>query len=185
MQPLSSTQVPERHEKSVEEIRLAAGQRGSVLAGAAPPSCRCCSASMPDGVTLATADPLVLPADSPHRLRPSSSRRNRPARHPPDRPSLPGHGRGIHHLRALEELGFGRARHQAGHRYLHCPSARCASANDEAVHEGLGAVIDRLECARHEAGDGPRQQDSSTVARAHCRGRPSGSDRPCPRCWCR
>ena len=73
---------------------------------------------------------------------------------------------GVQHVGALEELGLGRARHQAGHGDAGVLQL-VAQREGEGVDERLGAVVDRLEGARHEAGDRAGDQDAALAARAH------------------
>ena len=63
---------------------------------------------------------------------------------------------GIHHVGPIEKFGFSRARHQRGDRDAFLILQLVAERVGEAVDEGFGAVVDRLETAWDEAGDRPR-----------------------------
>ena len=73
---------------------------------------------------------------------------------------------GIQHVGALEEFGLGRARHQAGHRDAGVLEL-FPQREGEGVEERLGAVVDGLIGARHEAGDRAGDQDAAIALCAH------------------
>ena len=132
--------------------------------GAAMP--RCISASTPAGVTLAMADcslffqPLTT-SPSPRIMA------SKPVLATSAGSSFFGRADlGVHHVGALEEFGLGGARHQAGHGDAGVLQLG-AQREGEGVEERLGAVVDRLEGAGHEAGDRAGDQDPAAAAGPH------------------
>src|SRR6201996_8145495 len=73
---------------------------------------------------------------------------------------------GVHHPGALEELRVDGPGHQAGDRDAGVLQL-VAQGEGEAVHERLGAVVDRLEGPRHQAGDRSGEEDAAAVPLAH------------------
>ena len=108
---------------------------------------RCCSASIAAGVTwaVATCGLFFQPETtwpSPAIIASQPSLATSAGSSFSSRADL-----GVHHVGALEEFGLGRARHQAGDRDA-AVLELVAQRVGEAVDEGLGAVVDRLEACR-------------------------------------
>uniref|UniRef100_A0A0N4ZXW1 Transposase n=1 Tax=Parastrongyloides trichosuri TaxID=131310 RepID=A0A0N4ZXW1_PARTI len=72
----------------------------------------------------------------------------------------------VYHARPPEEVRIRRAGHEDGDRDV-AVLELVAQGEGEAVYEGLAPVIDRLEAARHEAGDGAGEKDSAFAPLPH------------------
>jgi hypothetical protein len=74
--------------------------------------------------------------------------------------------RGVEHVGSREELGLGRAGHQARDRYAGVLQS-VPKREREGVNKRLGAAIDCLETAGHEAGHGTGDEDTALPAGTH------------------
>src|SRR5262249_50261581 len=73
---------------------------------------------------------------------------------------------GIEHVGTFEELSFSCARHQACDRYVSVLQF-IPQREREGIEKRLGAAVDRLERARHKAGDGASDEDAALAASTH------------------
>ena len=73
---------------------------------------------------------------------------------------------GVQHVGALEEVGFGGARHETRHGDAGVLQFG-AQREGERIDERFGAVVDGLIGAGHEAGDGPGEQNAALATTAH------------------
>ena len=72
----------------------------------------------------------------------------------------------VEHVGTFEELSFSCARHQACNR--HVGGLQFIPQRErEGIEKRLGAIVDRLERARHKTGDGASDEDAALTASTH------------------